>query len=207
MLVLCTCLSGTAQAFELEKISPETSFLDGLGRDVADDINYLKNIALSYSDRFVVTEEEYIDISAVDEFYALLSTPMTLVEIDSGKLDFNTDILFDDAMKNELSLFKTIGGISGCSATFEPVCYYRIFRNIALVGGYTAYERIYADADDAYWQFICKIEDMTKEVVPYNTRIACLEKTRQMYSNINADNRFKVFLLVDGEINSVWERR
>ena len=47
---------------------------------------------------------------------------------------------------------------------------------------------------------------MTKEIVPYHTRIACLEKTRQMYSNMDSDNRFKVFLLVDGKINSVWER-
>ena len=47
---------------------------------------------------------------------------------------------------------------------------------------------------------------MTKEVVSYNIRIAYLEKTRQMYNNMDSDNKFKVFLLVDGEINSVWER-
>ena len=47
---------------------------------------------------------------------------------------------------------------------------------------------------------------MTKEIVPYHTRLAYLEKTRQMYNNMNADNRFKVFLLVGGEINSIWER-
>jgi hypothetical protein len=57
VLVLCTCLSGTAQAFELEAIGPETSFLDSLNRDVTDDVNYLKNIALSFKDRYVVTGE------------------------------------------------------------------------------------------------------------------------------------------------------
>ena len=47
---------------------------------------------------------------------------------------------------------------------------------------------------------------MTKEVVPYRTRLMFLEKTKQMYENMDIDNRFKVFLLVDGEVNSVWER-
>ena len=206
VLVLCTCLSGTAHALELEAIGPETSFLDGLNRDVTDDVNYLNSVAMSYKDRFVVTQEDYIDISAIDKFYASLSNPLTLSEIDTGKLAFNTDKVFDDTLKRELNLFKIIGGLSGCKATFEPVCYFRIYRNIALVGGYTKYERTHQDADAAYWQYICNVEDMTKEIVPYHTRLAYLEKTRQMYNNMNADNRFKVFLLVDGEINSIWER-
>ena len=206
VLVLCTCLSGTAHALELEAIGPETSFLDGLNRDVTDDVNYLNSVAMSYKDRFVVTQEDYIDISAIDKFYASLSNPLTLSEIDTGKLAFNTDKVFDDTLKRELNLFKIIGGLSGCKATFEPVCYFRIYRNIALVGGYTKYERTHQDTDAAYWQYICNVEDMTKEIVPYHTRLAYLEKTRQMYNNMNADNRFKVFLLVDGEINSIWER-
>ena len=206
VLVLCTCLSGTAHALELEAIGPETSFLDGLNRDVTDDVNYLNSVAMLYKDRFVVTQEDYIDISAIDKFYASLSNPLTLSEIDTGKLAFNTDKVFDDILKRELNLFKIIGGLSGCKATFEPVCYFRIYRNIALVGGYTKYERTHQDADAAYWQYICNVEDMTKEIVPYHTRLAYLEKTRQMYNNMNTDNRFKVFLLVDGEINSIWER-
>lgn len=206
VLVLCTCLSGTAQALELESIGPETSFLDSLNRDVTGDIGYLRNIAESYKDRFVVTEEEFVDIKAIDEFYSSLSSPLTLSEIDTGKLSFNTDKVFDDELKREMNLFKIIGGLSGCKVSFEPVCYFRIYRNITLVGGYNRYEKTYVDADAAYWQYICKVEDMTKEIVPYNTRIAYLDKTRQMYNNINHDNRFKVYLLVDGEINSVWER-
>lgn len=205
-LVLCTCLSGTAHAFELESIGPETTFFDSLNRDVTGDINYLRNIAESYKERYVVTEEQYIDITSIDNFYADLSAPLTLSELDSGKLAFNTDKIFDTDLKKELNLFKIIGGLSGCRATFEPVCYFRIYRNIVLVGGYSRYEKTYQDADSAYWQYICKVEDMTKEVVPYATRLAYLDKTGQMYSNMVSDNRFKVFLLVDGEINSIWER-
>ena len=206
VLVLSTCLVGTAQAFELESIGPETSFLDNLNRDVTGDINYLRSIAESYKDRFVVTEEEFVDIKSIDEFYSYLSAPMTLSEIDIGKLDFDTKMVFDNGLKREMNLFKIIGGLSGCKVSFEPVCYFKIYRNIALVGGYSKYERIYTNADDAYWRYVCNIEDMTKEIVPYNTRIAYLEKTRQMYNEMNHDNRFKVYLLVDGKINSVWER-
>lgn len=205
-LVLCTCLSGTAQAFNLETIGPETSFFSGLNRDIADDANYLKSIALSYNDRFIVTEEECIDISSIDKFYASLSNPLTLSEIDTGSLAFDTDRVFNATLKREMNLFKIIGGLSGCRAIFEPLCYFNIYRNVSVVGGYTRYDRMYQNPDDAYWQYICKVEDMTKEVVPYNTRIAYLEKTRQMYNNMDSDNKFKVFLLVDGEINSVWER-
>lgn len=206
VIALCTYLTCAAQAFELEAIAPETSFLDSLERDVTDDVNYLSDIAFSYKDRFVVTKEEYIDITQIDNFYKSLSNPLTLSEIDTGKLNFSTDKVFDDTLKRELNLFKIIGGLSGCRATFEPVCYFRIYRNISLVGGYTKYERTHSTPDGAYWEYICKVEDMTKEIVPYVTRIAYLEKTRQMYNNMNNDNRFKVFLLLDGEINSIWER-
>lgn len=206
VFVLFICFSGTVQAFNLEAVGPETSFLDSLNRDVTDDINYLSDIAMSYKDRFVVTKEDYIDISSIDNFYLSLSSPLTLGEIDTGKLIFNTDMVFNDSLKRELNLFKIIGGLSGCKATFEPVCYFRIYRNIALVGGYTKYEKTYPDADVAYWQYICNVEDLTKEIVPYYTRLAFLEKTRQMYNNISLDNRFKIFLLVDGKINSLWER-
>ena len=206
VLVFCSLSSGTVQAFTIESIGPETSFLDSLNRNVAEDIDYLKGIAMQYNDRFVVTQENSIDITSIDNFYKSLSEPLTLSEIDKGKLTFNTDKVYNDTLKRELNLFKIIGGLSGCKATFEPVCYFNIYRNIALVGGYTKYERTYTDADAAYWKYICNVEDMTKEIVPYHTRLLNLEKTRQMYNNMDADNCFKVFLLVDGEINSIWER-
>ena len=47
---------------------------------------------------------------------------------------------------------------------------------------------------------------MTREVVGYDTRIEMLDKIRQMYSDMEDDSRFKIFLLVDGKVNSVWER-
>ena len=206
ILMLCISLSATAQAFDVEYIAPETTFLDSLNRDVTDDIKYLETIAASYNEKYIVTREEYIDITSIDKFYAELSAPLSLAELDNGKFTFNTEVICDDNLKRELSLFKIIGGLSDCSAVFEPVCYFNVYRNISLVGGYTRFERKHNNADAAYWQYICNVEDMTKEIVPYATRLVYLDKTRQMYINMNSDQRFKIFLLVDGKVNSVWER-
>jgi len=206
VLVLCTFMSGTAQALELEWVGPETSFLDSLNRDVTDDVEHLKGIAFSYSDRYIVTEEEYLDISSIDKFYTELSKELTIEELDSGKTSFSTENVLSEKLKKELNLIKVLGGFSGVTVNFEPVCYYNIYRNISLVGGYTQYRKTHHDADSAYWQYVCRVEELTKEVIPYHMRLALLVKTRQMYKNISSDNRFKIFLLVDGKINSVWER-
>lgn len=206
LLLMSICFTGTVGAFDIVSVSPETSFLDSLNRDVTSDVDYLKNLAFMYGDRYVVTEEKCIDISAIDEFYAEMSMPLSLEELDSGKLAFNTSHCYNEQLRKELNLFKIIGGLSGCRVTFEPVCYFKIYRNIALVGGYSHYEKSFADAEGAYWQYVCNVENLTKERIPYWTRLTLLEKTREMYGNMTADNRFKIFLLVDGEINSIWER-
>lgn len=206
ILTLVLCIFMSSNAFAFGGAETDTVFLDSLNRDVTDDVKYLENIAFAFGDRYVVTQEEYIDISSIDKYYELLSRPLLLKELDNGKLDFDAKCELDDSLKKEINLFKIIGGLSGCRATFVPVCAFNIYRNITLVGGYSKYERTYENADDAYWRYICNVQYMTKEIVPYHTRLAYLEKTRQMYKNMDSDNRFKVFLLVDGKVNSVWER-
>ena len=206
ILAICCFMTVNVQALELEWVGPETSFLDSLKRDVSDDVNYLKNIAFSYKDKYIVVEKENADISSIDKFYSEFSKPLTLEEIDKGMASFSTDMIASQNLKKEINLFKVLGDLSGTKATFEPVCYFSIYRNITLVGGYTKFHKLYKDADSAYWHYVCSVEQMTKEVIPYHMRLALLDKTRQMYRNIAEDNRFKIFLLVDGKINSVWER-
>lgn len=206
-LAVVLCISSfTVNAFDITGIGPDTEFLDSLNRNVTDDVNYLRSIADSYSDRFVVTEDKWADISAIDEYYAQLSAPLTVDEIDTGKKNLNTDTVFDEELRKKLNLFGAFGGLSGYTAIFEPVAYFSIYRNIQLIGGYTNYTNQFENPDDAYWQCICSIEGMTKEVIPYNSRLVMLEKIRTLHANNLADNRFKIFLLVDGKINSIWER-
>jgi len=206
-LAVVLCISSfTVNAFDITGIGPDTEFLDSLNRNVTDDVNYLRSIADSYSDRFVVTEDKWADISAIDEYYTQLSAPLTVDEIDTGKKNLNTDTVFDEELRKKLNLFGAFGGLSGYTASFEPVAYFSIYRNIQLIGGYTNYTSQFENPDDAYWQCICSIEGMTKEVIPYNSRLVMLEKIRTLHANNLADNRFKIFLLVDGRINSIWER-
>ena len=205
-VVLCISSFCTVNAFGIAGIGPDTEFLDSLNRNVTDDVNYLRSIADSYRDRYVVTEEKCADISAIDEYYAQLSAPLTVDEIDSGKMNLNTDKVFDEELRKRLNLFGAFGGLSGYTASFEPVAYFSIYRNIQLIGGYTHYTSQFNNPNDAYWQCVCSIEGMTKEVIPYNSRLVMLKKIRTLHANNLTDNRFKIFLLVDGKINSIWER-
>ena len=42
--------------------------------------------------------------------------------------------------------------------------------------------------------------------MPYQSRIALLNKFKELDSVINSDKQMKMFILKDGKINSVWER-
>lgn len=197
----------TVNAFEVVDIKPDTDFLDGLKRDVTGDITYFESIVNSYSDRYVVKKEDYLDISAIDKFYENISKPLTLKELDSATMDFDEKIAYSDELKKDLKLFKALGGLCDCKLSFEPICYYSIYRNIKLIGGYSRYTTLYKNPDDAYWIGVCRIEEMTKEIVPYNARINMLNKVRELNEKMLKDNSFKIFLLVDGKIDSIWERR
>ena len=206
ILVICFCLlSANVSAFELTDASPDNSFVESLGRDVGADREYLKRLATSYSDRFVVTELQTADISCIDSFYSNLSEPLTISEIDAGRTEIFLDMVWNEKYKKHLNTFKVFGGFCGYTAEFEPIAYYKVYRDIMLVGGYVKYTKNYQNPDDAYWQYICSLEDLTKEVVPYETRIRMLEKVRSLSLFMDNDKSFKIFILKDGQIDSMWE--
>lgn len=206
ILVICFCLlSANVSAFELTDASPDNSFVESLERDVAADKEYLKRLAESYSDRFVVTEMQTADISSIDSFYAKISAPLTVSEIDTGNTEISLDKVWDARYKNHLNTFKVLGGLCGYTAEFEPIAYYKVYRDITLVGGYVRYGKTYQNPDDAYWQYICSLEALTKEVVPYETRLKLLDKVRMLSSFMDSDKSFKIFILKDGQIDSMWE--
>ena len=200
------CFSTSVNAFELTDIKPDDSYITEQGFNVQDDINYLENIANGFKTRFVVNRVETCDISDIDRFYSELSKPMTLDEIDKGECDFNLGTIMNEKLKKKIGDFKKFGGLSGYTANFEPICYYEIYRNITLVGGYSRYEKTYTDPYAAYWKCVCTIEDMTREIVGYNTRIKMVEKIAKINNDIDSDRSFKIFILVDGKVNSMWER-
>lgn len=195
----------TVCAFDIIDIKPDDSFVQSYGRDVNADISYLRAIAYNYRNKYIVTEEPYIDCVSIDTFYNNLLQGITLLELDSGKTNFSTEgIYMDSDYRNQLNQLKVLGGLSGYKANFEPIAFFHIHRDIALIGGYVNYKKTYKNPDDAYWQYISNVEFMTKEVIPYETRLKLLDRVRDLNKFIDNDRSFKIFLLVDGRIDGLY---
>jgi hypothetical protein len=205
LLYLCI-LTTNAHAFDLIGIEPDKSFFEAIGVDTEADKAYLRGIAEGYQDRYVVTEEPYIDIYSIDYFYNQLSAPLTLTEIDNGKTELDTSFIVNEDYRKQMNFLKLCGGFAGYSAEFEPIAYFSVYRNIALIGGYVRYQKAFENPDDAYWQYICGMENLTKEVIPYDTRLRFLDKIRSLSEFMAHDRTFKIFILKDGKIDSLWER-
>ena len=204
LLLLC---SVDALAITLTDASPDDSFIRSLGRDIAADRAYLKDTAEQFSDRVVVREMPYLDCGAIDRLCHSLSTPPTLTELDSGKLSLTFSRLGPSDYQSYLKRFKVLGGFCGYSMEFEPIGYYSIYRSLSLIGGYLHYTAAYPDPADALWYGFTQIEDLTREVIRGEERESLLEKGRQMAQRMDQDTTFKIFLLKDGEIDSMYERQ
>jgi hypothetical protein len=205
LIVVLMLFNPTAYAIDSTEFKPNYSFANSLGRDVNIDLEYIKSIANLYSNRYVVREEKYLDITAIDEFYKSLSMPLTLEEIDSGQMDFKTSYIGEKEYQNNLKKFKVLGGLSGYKCKFEPIAFFSIYRDISLIGGYVKYEKKHIDPYEAYWQYVCSIEDMTKEIVPYYTRMELVSEIEKLSQFMDEDRNFKIFLLKGNEIDSMFE--
>ena len=204
-LIMCLSLSTAAGAFELTSAQPETVIEETV--NTQDDISYLENLALGYRGKYVVEKLQSADISAIDEFYRELSKPVEVKELDEGKTKLDLSVVTDGTLRKNLKAFKLFSGYGGITASFEPVCYYQIYRDGVLVGGYTNYNISMPEYDVAYYVWVCAIENITREVVPNETRLKMLDGFKNLYDFMEKDKgEFKVFLLKDGKLNSVWER-
>ena len=204
-LIMCLSLSSAAGAFE--EVNAEPELIIGETVSVDENILYLENLAYSYKDKYIVEKLQTADVSAIDEFYKELSSRITLEEIDSGKTKLDLSVVTDENLRKNLKAFKLFSGYAGNEAVFRPVCYYKIYRDVVLVGGYTDYRIWMPGYDDAYYIWVCAIEELTREFVPNPTRLRMLAGFKDLYDFMEQDkSQFKIFLLKDGKINSVWER-
>jgi len=206
LAIITMMFSYNAHAFDIVDVNPDDSFIASLGRDVEADKEYIRGIANSYNEKFVVTKEKYVDISSIDSFFKRLSTPLSITELDAGKTEIQIDKIRDSNYRKQLNDFKILGGMAGYSVEFEAIAYFNIYRNISLVGGYIQYYKTHADPYEAYWQYICNIEELTKEVVPYDTRLKLVDRFEKLSDFMDNDKTFKIFILKDGQIDSLFER-
>lgn len=204
-LIMCLSLSYAAGAFELITAEPETVIEDSV--NIQDDISYIENLALGYKDKYVVEKLQSANISAIDEFYRELSKPVEVKELDEGNTKLDLSVITDESLRKEFKALKLFAGYGGITASFEPVCYYQIYRDIILVGGYTNYDISIPRYDDAYYAWVCAVENITREVVPNDTHLKMLDGFKNLYDFIEKDKgEFKMFLLKESKLNSVWER-
>ena len=205
-IVAFSCLfSARAFAFDISEIKPDDSFVCDYGRDVSADNMYLEAIANGYKDRFIVEKQEYIDMTPIESFFGNLFAPLTLSEIDSGSPAFSIDkIYMSESYRKKLNMCKVFGGLSDYSAEFEPTAFFSIHRNVSLIGGYIDFRKTFNTADEAYWQYICSIENLTKEVVPYETRLKLLDKERELFAFIENNRAYVIFLITDGNVDGIY---
>lgn len=197
----------TTNVFALDIIDakPDDSFVASLGRDIETDLEYIKSIADLYSSRYVVYEEKYIDATDIDELYRNLSAPLTLEQIDGVQTGLDLSQIGTKEYQSNLNKFKILGGLSGYKCEFEPIAFFSIYRDVALVGGYVKYTKTDTDPYEAYWQYVCSIENMTKEIIPYDTRMKLVHEIAKLSEFIDNDIGFKIFLLKSGKVDSMYE--
>ena len=200
VLTVFFCTIPQVQAFKIIQIKEDDSYL--AGKNVADDKAYLNDIVMRYSDRYVVEETAYADISDIDRIYTNLSGASDFQSFQQIDLEY----IQDEYYKKKMHDFNLLAGFCGYAAQFEPVAYFNIYRDLTLVGGYVQYTKQYENPDEAYWQYVCTFEQQTKEIIPYETRLKLLDKVRELAAFMEQDTGFKVFILKDGKVDSMFER-
>lgn len=202
ILIFCMVTAVNAYAFDLKSIETDKSFL--MEHDVQRDVSYLGDIAKSYADRFIVRKNDSCDISEIDRYFRELTEKLTVEQLDKSEMNVSNDFVFDEELKKQLNLLGTFGGFAGYRAEFEVLGCYDIYRDISLVGGYIRYHKEFQSYEGAYWNCVCEIEELTREVISYDTRIKMLDKIRELDSFMDNNKDFYIFILNGGKINSLW---
>ncbi len=191
--------------FSVSDIAPDKSFADEHESYDAD-MEYLYSVVAPYADKFVVTNEEYIDCSDIDAYFKAISTPLTLDEIDNSSYKTNYDnINISDERKENFRLLKIVGSCGGIKAEFEPIAYYRIYRKTAVIGGYVQYTYEYEDPAVAQWLCCDYLQTITKQLVGNDLRELMLERMTDLMNYTKNDKQMVIAVLQDGKLDSLFD--
>lgn len=200
------CITASAYDFWIDNIGPEkTSTTESRSEEtVANDIEKVRQIAMKYSDIYVVEQKDYIDIEAIDDYMDKCSSSITLEELDNGKQGLNFGDIFDSQTHKEFTYkFRNYAGPCNLNVYFEPIVYFQIYRNIYVVGGYYDYSECNLDVDLGLWNAVNYIQGMTKEIVQWDTKMQMRQQINDLYWDISQDKGLKVFILTsEGNGNS-----
>lgn len=208
LAVLITCVvslsSSNAYAvdypFWIDEIGPEKGSIGSVADEKLNaDVEKVRSIAMKYADRYIVTQEEYVDTSCIDNILSEMSTPISFSEWDSGVLNSqsggNTGIYGSQQYNDYTLLFKTLSGPCGLEVYFEPSCFFQVYRNIFIIGGYYDYSRCNLDVESGFTNTINDLEFMTREIIRPESKVAVKQKINDLFWSISQDTGLKVFVL------------
>ena len=201
--IFCTT---PASAFEITQIVPDAPCISTNEIDLEGDKEYVKSIAEQYRMKYAVCETDCMDISSINHFFMELSAPITLLELQAANLNLDLGIIQDKRLRKTMKDFKVLAGTAGYSASFEQIIGYSIDRNIGLIGGYIRYENSSAAPEDAAHVFISYYEEIAKETLPPFMREKVMSRIRELSDYMHSDKTIKIFILKNGELDSMYER-
>ncbi len=197
--------SGESPPFGITEVVPDNRFI--LEHDINGDRQYINDIIYPYTEKYVVTREEYIDCSDIDKYFSAISTPLTLEEIDKGSYKTKYEnVYLSPERKRQYNTLKVAGSFGGITAEFEPLVYYQIYRKTAIIGGYIKYRYEYEDPAVAQWLCCENLQNLTKELVGNDLRITLLNSITDLINFSKNDNKMVVAVLQDGKLDSLYEK-
>lgn len=205
LLALAMCLSSFSvyaidYPFWIDEIGPEKGSIQEISDEKLNaDIEKVRQIAMKYADKYVVTQEDYVDTTVIDDFVYEMSTPLTLSEWDSGvhndTAEGYTKVYDSQQYKDYMSLFKTLSGPCGLEVYFEPSCYFQVYRNIFVIGGYYDYSKCNLDVEAGFTNTVADIQYRTREIIQPDAQVVLKQKINDMFWSISQDTGLKVFVL------------
>lgn len=214
VLTFSIVVNVSARTFEfwIEDIGPEQGVLQTIQDDkIKSDIEIVRGIANQYADKYVVKQLDYLDCSAIDGLYIdNMNNDVSVREMDSMKHDVEFDRIFDTAEHRDFVYkFRSFVTPCGLHAEFEPSCYFEIYRNIYLVGGYMDYSESNLqniNIDAATDAAVANIEERTREKVSAEGKKTLRKEINDLVWKINNDTGLRVFIIVaDAQYDSAGE--
>lgn len=210
VLTFSIIVTVSARTFEfwVDDIGPEQGVLKTIPDDkLKSDIEIVRGIANQYADKYAVRQLEYLDCSPITSddpnkrsYIYNMNNDVSVKEMDSMTHEVEFDRIFDTTEHRDFVYkFRSFVTPCGLEAEFEPSCYFEIYRNVYLVGGYMDYSGSNLqniNIDVATDMAVANIEARTREKVSAEGKKTLRKEINDLVWKINNDTGLRVFVIV-----------
>ena len=168
----------------------------------------MNDLAGMYAHKYVIKKYLDYDATQINNMFNKLLEPLTVEEIDSGRFNYMLpSTIGSKNFRDNMLIIKNIGSLTGYVVEFRPLVAYDIYRDLQIVGGYFNYTYPYnGDADKILNTYVSQIQNITKEIIPQSSRPIFKQKIQKSINFMNNDKSLKIFIIKNGEIDSMFER-